>query len=289
MAAQATSIADLLYQISQANVNNQGLVDWDGANGLKQITENLSASLGARGILYFNSTTQMSLAGGGDSAYAICNTENGLAFYKFFPNIDNSVPFAVTSTSAGQWRPIYATQNALSGVWVEGGANKDIIPAVGYENSGVAIGKNSVTEGLWLEIEGLDSEGFAKAAKLPTITTVKMNSMPAYVDNSLILNSNDKMLLRYDDTESNFKSAGVFSDSYNGSVGVGTTAIIIDFTSSQHVTTYKVLISATHADTAALLALGYYITGKTNTSFRVAFPTPVATAGYFNIDFQISH
>lgn len=108
MAAQATSIANLLYQISQADVNNQGLVAWEGTNGLQQITENLTASLGARGILYFNSTSQMALAGGSDSGYAVCNTDNGLAFYKFFPSIDTTITGAVTSSAAGQWRPIYA-------------------------------------------------------------------------------------------------------------------------------------------------------------------------------------
>lgn len=145
MAAQATSIADLLYQISQADVNNQGLVAWDGTNGLQQITENLTASLGARGILYFNSTSQMALAGGSDSGYAVCKTTDGMSFYKFFPNIDNTVVGGIASSSSGQWRPIFAISNttkyitSLSLTITSGDTGTDIPLGVTFPSNGYAV------------------------------------------------------------------------------------------------------------------------------------------------------
>lgn len=102
----STSISNLIQQIESADENQQGLVDWVGY--LKPALINMAESLGARGIMSFTSTSQMSQAGGADGGFAIApNNNNELILYKFFPNIDLTVVGGVVSTVAGQWRPVF--------------------------------------------------------------------------------------------------------------------------------------------------------------------------------------
>lgn len=144
----STSISNLIQQIESADENQQGLVDWVGY--LKPALIDMAESLGARGIISFTSTSQMSQAGGADGGFAIApNNNNELILYKFFPNIDLTVVGGVVSTVAGQWRPVFPiatpTPIVLPIVFalgaslnvVTGDTFKDIIlptpiPSVGY-------------------------------------------------------------------------------------------------------------------------------------------------------------
>jgi len=115
-------------QIDAAMQNEQSLVKWLGTGGLEAVLTAMNQNIVYRGIMAFADTTSMALAGGADSQYAVCvNGVLGLNFYKYYPNIDASVSGAITSNEGGQWRPIFASQNTLSGVWKEGAANDDII------------------------------------------------------------------------------------------------------------------------------------------------------------------
>lgn len=276
-------------QIDAAMENEQSLVKWLGTGGLETVLSAINQNIVYRGIMPFADTTSMALAGGTDSQFAVCvNGTLGLNFYKYYPNIDSTVFGAITSNEGGQWRPIYASQNTLSGVWKEGAANEDIIPAVGYENSAVAIGKTTAAVGLWLDFASLDSLGVGRGVRLPVLTTTQINAK-TLVANEVFYNSDDKMLLRYDGA-GNTKSVGVLSGSVSDSLSIAATGFTVSFGAQQHVNSYKVFITPTNDETAALLFdSGYFITAKTDTTFRVAFLTPAPTAITLNFDYQISH
>lgn len=277
--------------IDSAMENEQSLIQWIGSGGLESVLSAINQNIIYRGIMPFPSIESMALSGGGDSQYAVCPKDSiiGLNFYKYFPNIDSTIVGGVTSSQGGQWRPVYASQNALAGVWVANTSPKDIVPDTDYVDFGVGIGKNTCADNLWLDIENLDDAGKGRAVKFPTLSIAEMNDMLGYVNNSLIVNSQDKMLLRYDSGEGNFKSAGVFSGNVLSSAGSGTVGIIITFSAIQHANDYKVYVTPTNSPTAAILAGGYYISDKTTTSFKINFLVPVVTTNPFSIDYQISH
>jgi hypothetical protein len=276
-------------QIDAAMENEQSLVKWLGTGGLETVLSAINQNIVYRGIMPFADTTSMALAGGTDSQFAVCvNGVLGLNFYKYYPNIDASVSGAVTSNEGGQWRPIFASQNTLSGVWKEGAANEDIIPAVGYENSAVAIGKTTAAVGLWLDFASLDSLGVGRGVRLPVLTTTQINAK-TLVANEVFYNSDDKMLLRYDGA-GNTKSVGVLSGSVSASLANGATDFLVTFSAQQHVTSYKVFVTPTNTDTAALfLNNGFLVSSKTDTSFRLLFLSPNPSNITINFDYQISH
>lgn len=286
----ATSIQNLLQQVANADINQQGLVAWVGENGQEKLETDLIETVGARGILYFPTTAAMALAGGNDSGYAVSTDSNGgLNIYKFFPVIDDTVTGAVTSSSAGQWRPIFAAPAPVTGPWVAN-EDDDIVPNTPYLDSAVGIGQDTVSEGLALDIKGgLWEDGKARGVMLPVNATIQINAK-TLVDNELMVSSNDKMLLRYDSAAGNTKSAGVYAGVISGSISSAASSYSFIFSGllQPHSTDYKVLISATNATTAAILAGGYYIT-KTSTQFNINFIVPVVTGGTFSIDYQISH
>ena len=276
-------------QIDAAMQNEQSLVKWLGTGGLEAVLSAMNQNIVYRGIMAFADTTSMALAGGADSQYAVCvNGVLGLNFYKYYPNIDASVFGAITSNEGGQWRPIFASQNTLSGVWKEGAANEDIIPAVGYENSAVAIGKTTAAVGLWLDFASLDSLGVGRGVRLPVLTTTQINAK-TLVANEMFYNSTDKMLLRYDGVGET-KSVGVLSGSISTLLATSATGFTVSFGAAQHVTSYKVFITATNDETAALfLNNGFFITAKTDTTFRIALLTANPSSITLNFDYQISH
>jgi hypothetical protein len=276
-------------QIDAAMQNEQSLVKWLGTGGLEAVLSAMNQNIVYRGIMAFADTTSMALAGGADSQYAVCvNGVIGLNFYKYYPNIDASVFGAITSNEGGQWRPIFASQNTLSGVWKEGAANEDIIPAVGYENSAVAIGKTTAAVGLWLDFASLDSLGVGRGVRLPVLTTTQINAK-TLVANEMFYNSTDKMLLRYDGVGET-KSVGVLSGSVSTPLATSATGFTVTFGATQHVTSYKVFITATNNETATLFKnIGFFITAKTDTTFRIGLLTANPSDITLNFDYQISH
>lgn len=276
-------------QIDAAMENEQSLVKWLGTGGLETVLSAINQNIVYRGIMPFADTTSMALAGGTDSQFAVCvNGTLGLNFYKYYPNIDSTVFGAITSNEGGQWRPIYASQNTLSGVWKEGAANEDIIPAVGYENSAVAIGKTTAAVGLWLDFASLDSLGVGRGVRLPVLTTTQINAK-TLVANEMFYNSTDKMLLRYDGIGET-KSVGVLSGSISTLLATSATGFTVSFGATQHVTSYKVFITPTNNETATLfLNNGFFVTAKTDTTFRIALLTPNPSDITLNFDYQISH
>jgi hypothetical protein len=284
-----TSPKAIQQLIDDALENQQSLVQWLGQGGLENVLSAINQNTIYRGIMPFPNTGSMALAGGGDSQYAVClNDGVGLNFYKYFSNIDETVFGGITSSQGGQWRPIYASQNTLTGVWKEGATNSDIIPSEGFEDSAVAIGKTSASVGLWMDFASTDSLGEARGVRLPVLSTLQINAK-TLVDNEMFYNSNDQMLLRYDPVTGNTKSASVYKGSVVTSVLSGATSYTVSFASSQHVNTYMAIIVPTNEETGSLLIGGYYISGKTNSQFVVNFLNPPVTDIIFSIDFQLSH
>lgn len=284
-----TSPKVIQQQLDDAMQNQQSLVQWLGTGGLEAVLSAMNQNTVYRGIMPFADTTSMSLAGGTDSRYAVCkNGSVGLNFYEYFENVDVTIAGGVLSLVGGQWRPIYASQNVLSGVWIEGAANKDIIPAIGYEDSAVAVGKTAAAQGLWMDFANTDSSGKGRGVKFPVLSTATINAK-TLVPNEHFYNSEDKMLLRYDATEANTKSAGVYASSLSTLLAVASTGYTLTFAAAQHVSTYKVYVTATNDETAALLAGGFYITAKSTSNFRIAFINPPASDITLSLDYQISH
>lgn len=111
--ATPTSPNVIQQLIDNAMENEQSLVQWLGNGGLEQVLSALNQNIVYRGIMAFSTSSSMALSGGGDSQYAIClNDGVGLNFYKYFPNVDNTVLGAITSAEGGQWRPILAINNS---------------------------------------------------------------------------------------------------------------------------------------------------------------------------------
>jgi len=286
----ALSPKEIQQIIDRATDNPQSLVEWLGNGGLKVVLTAMNNNAVLRGVMAFADTTSMSLAGGTDSEFAVCvNGSAGLNYYRYYPNIDSTITGGITSLVGGQWRPIYASQDVVTGPF-EIGDYDDIIPIEAARDMGLAIGKATCKPNLWLDIEAIGDDGKGRTAKLPVLTTAVINAMTTIEANSLVVNSEDKMLLRYDDFEGNMKSAGVFAGYKTASISVSQANVDITFDSEQHVNNYKVYITPTNSYSGALLVdTKYYITNKTSTGFRIAFPVVPTSAGTLSFDFQISH
>ena len=288
--ANLKSIAELLQMIADADNTNTGVVDWNGVNGEKEILQQIAALIRARSIITYPSAEALALASSIDSYFAVIPDENngGLNFFKWYPNIDASVFGAITSSASGQWRPIFAVSTPVAGPWTTNGDN-DIIPNTGLNDAGVAIGKSTVAEGLWMDFADTDSLGFGRGVKLPALSTNQINTK-TLVSNEFFYNKDDNMLLRYDSGTSETKSAGVLSGIGSEAVDLSSTGIVVTFPASQHVNNYKVQISPNDEYSGRLLAdTKYYITNKTTSTFRIAFPVVAASAGTLNFDYTISH
>lgn len=102
--ATNTSPSVIEQMIQDASVNLQGVVQWDGTNGLENIVGSINANTVFRGIMYFPDTTSMSKAGSNQSQYAICSAGGGFDFYIHFPQrLGASTSI---SSSNGEWRLI---------------------------------------------------------------------------------------------------------------------------------------------------------------------------------------
>lgn len=285
--AAPTSIPQLEQLLDVADINQQGLVAWDGTNGLKSILAQLIATVGYRGTLYFETQSQMATAGAADGWFATCPDPSDatvLNFYRFFPNIDNTIPGAVTSSAAGQWRPEFGV-NTTTGPWTTSGGN--IIPNTGLTNAGVGIGQTSVPANLWLDMPGVDGTTptpIAKGARLSPMTTAQMNSIITPPDWTLITNIESRMLLMQHPTVG-FKSAGVYAGVVvSGAVSGSKITISIP---TQFVNSYKIFFTATDSATGVALGAGYYVNNKTSTSFDLNFNS--FASGTINLDFNLCH
>ena len=97
---------DIQLLIDNATDNPQSTVEWIGNGGLKKVLTEINNNSVIRGVLSFADTTSMSLAGGTDGQYATCVVGTDIILYRYYPNVDNSIVSAVTSSFGGQWRPI---------------------------------------------------------------------------------------------------------------------------------------------------------------------------------------
>lgn len=271
---------DIQLLIDNSTDNPQSLVEWLGSGGLKELLTAMNNNAVLRGIMQFADTTSMALAGGTDSEFAVCkNGAAGLNLYQYFPSVDVTVAGGVTSLVGGQWRPIYASQNVLSGVWVEGASNKDIVPASGYTTSSVAIGKNSATVGLILDVEST-----TKGIRIPQVNNAQLASV-ASVANSMVFNTDASMLLRYDTFSGGFRSASSFGTDATAGVVISDTFVTISIPITLPTTTYRVYISPKDSFTGTTLTR-WFIYDKTATSFKIGFQS-AATAGSLSFSFEI--
>lgn len=274
--------------IDAATDTSTGQVGWEGENGIESILSELNDAIRSNGIIFYPDTNALSFAGQIDSGYAACINGTLLAFYKWFAEIDPSYTGAITSSAGGQWRPFFGI-NTATGPWTVNGSN-DIIPDTIYLDSGVAIGKNTVTVGLWMDFASVGADTKGRGVRLPVLSTAQAN-LKTLVNNELFCNSEDRMLLRYDSVAGDTKSAGVLSFtqqlSPNGSTATFT--ITLPYGASMHVNSFKVSApTALNTASATALKLGYYITNKTTNSFDLVFQSNPA-AGTLNYDLTISH
>lgn len=269
--------------IDSATDTTTGQVGWDGENGIESILSELNLAIRNNGIVFYPDTSALALAGLIDSGYACCINSSLLAFYKWFAEVDEAYPNAITSSAGGQWRPFFATAAPVESPWVINSDN-DIVPNTDYLDSGVGIGKATVPNKLWVDSPDKDSTNQMKGWRISPMSSAVMNSEVAPEDWTLITNTSSRMML-IQHPGVGFKSASVYAGSVaNGTVtGSAITITIPD----QFVNSYKVYITATDATTGGACGGGYYISSKLTNSFTITF---IAFAsGAVNLDYQISH
>lgn len=274
----AQSIGALLQSIKEANVNIQGLVAWIGENGLEAFLQRLTDTLGYRGILLFESTAQLSVAGGSDSQYAVApdpTVAGGYNLFVFSPNIDNTIIGAVTTSSAGQWRPVFATSSTPSGPFttLTDTGVKYIIPNVSVVAQDAAMTLGDDVKPFRLAILELIST--TKGFLVPRMNTAAMNTMltdPTGADGLMIYNVDSDMVLNYNPVTTNM--SGITKRSFSQNLSSVTT-LTVTFGGTQHVTSYGVYPSAENAIAAAAFAGAWRISNKTGTTFDIIFASPV--------------
>lgn len=284
----ASSIGNIQKQIADADVNLQGLVAWLGTNGLESILSQMNDNTRHRGILVFESLSQLAVAGGADSQYAVApdpNLAGGYNLYVFNPVIDSTISGAITSSSAGQWRPVFSKATPIERPFTTNTEN-DIIPVDDVMDSGMAIGQGNVDPNLWLDMPDKTSSGVAKGIRISSMTTSVMNSMATPPAWTLIVNKDSSMLLMQRGVVG-FKSAGVYAGKSVSSLLASVFGIIVTIP-TQHANDYKVYCTPTNEFTGALFqSSAWYIT-KLNDSFTIHFPAGTGT-GLVEFDYQISH
>lgn len=288
----ASSIGNIQKQIADADVNLQGLVAWLGTNGLESILSQMNDNTRYRGILVFESLSQLAVAGGADSQYAVApdpNTAGGYNLYVFSPVIDSTIVGAVTSSSAGQWRPVFPKAPVVEGPW-KTNVDDAIVPRAAYINKPVGIGTDIPdTTSLWLDIAGIGADGKGRGVRFPSLTTSEINNplITTLLADMVFYNETDKMLQRYDATEGNTKSAGVYAGSYINSLSVAVFSIDVTIP-PQHVDGFKVYCTPTNSFTGTVFASNAWYITKSTSSFTIHFPSGTGT-GTIQFDYQISH
>lgn len=281
--ATPTSPNVIQQLIDNAMENEQSLVQWLGNGGLEQVLSALNQNIVYRGIMAFSTSSSMALSGGGDSQYAIClNDGVGLNFYKYFPNVDNTVLGAITSAEGGQWRPIFASQDIFEGYWKY--SLSKLTPRADIRGTArILLGESDSTD-VWIDMPATNGSGVAHGMRLSPMTTTVMNSMITPSDWMVITNTTSRMLL-LQHPSLGFKSAGVYANKVTSGI-VSASAITITIP-AQFVNSYKVLLTATDHATATAFAGGYYISAKATDTFTISFVS--FTTGTINFDYQISH
>jgi len=105
------SIPFIQRLIDQANINQSGLVVWDGTQGERAIFTAINERLRDTGVMFVADTTALSLIGAADARVVLVD---GVGLYVYNANGTNPGPDDIVSSSGGVWMLIISSTGGIA-------------------------------------------------------------------------------------------------------------------------------------------------------------------------------